>query len=71
MGVVLMSHIKMDLVRNDGMVLMVVYPFTSDEEMVEFKNNCDRIFSGVYCDDCERVDPEDIDPSDFRDESRD
>lgn len=61
----------MDLVRNDGMILMVVYPFTLDEEMIAFKGHIDDLFAGVYCNGCERVDPEDIDPSDYRDESRD
>ena len=49
----------------------VMYPFESDEQMIAFKEKCDRVFNDTYCDDCERVDVEDIDPSDFRDESRD
>jgi hypothetical protein len=49
----------------------VMYPFESDTEMLAFKQSVDRLHNGTYCDDCERVDPEDIDPSDYRDESRD
>lgn len=42
----------------------VMYPFLTEEEMMAFKGKADRVFNDTYCDDCERVDIDDI-----RDES--
>lgn len=43
---------------------LVMYPFESKKEMMEFQDCVNRIYSGEFCDDCERFD--DIE----RDESR-
>ena len=53
-------YVMMEMHCPDHPPYKVMYPFETEKELVEFKEGVNGIFYGTYCDDCERVDLEDL-----------
>jgi hypothetical protein len=59
LGVFMIYYVMLELSYPDRPSYKVMYPFDTEKELVTFKEKIDSIFNDTYCDNCERIDPDD------------